>query len=262
MPKPMMVAGDQNRRIGILCRAERAENIRRLMTVADIGGPARRLEAADHVDRRRQGRRAIDGDAVVVPKNDQLFQLQMARQRNRFVADAFFQVAVAGDDIGLVVDQLAAETGIEMGFGQRHAYGIGDALAQGAGGGLDPGGMAIFGMAGGAAAHLPEILQLLQGHVRIAGQIKQRIQQHRPMTGRQHKAVPVGPMGIGGVEFQEAGEKHRGGVRHAHGQAWMTGLGLLHRIDGEHADDIGKAADFGLLRRSGSAGHVRFPGGW
>ena len=34
-------------------------------------------------------------------------------------------------------------------------------------------GMAIFGMAGGAAAHLPEILQLLQGHIRIAGEIEQ-----------------------------------------------------------------------------------------
>ena len=92
--------------------------------------------------------RAVDGDVVVVPQHDQVVELEMAGQRDRFVADAFHQIAVAGDDIGLVVDQIVAEAGIEDALGQRHAHGIGDALAQGAGGGLDAGQMAIFGMAG------------------------------------------------------------------------------------------------------------------
>ena len=56
---------------------------------------------------------------------------------DRLVADAFHQVAVAGDDIGLVIDQIVAEAGVQDALGQRHAHGIGDALAQRAGGGLD-----------------------------------------------------------------------------------------------------------------------------
>ena len=73
----------------------------------------------------------------------------MAGQGDRFLADAFHQAAVAGDDIGVMIDQIVAETGSQHAFGQRHADGIGEALAQRAGGGLDAGRMAIFGMAGG-----------------------------------------------------------------------------------------------------------------
>ena len=53
----------------------------------------------------------------------------MPGQADGFVADAFHQVAVRGDDIGLVADELVAEAGVQQPFGQRHADGIGNALA-------------------------------------------------------------------------------------------------------------------------------------
>ena len=62
------------------------------------------------------------------------------------------------------------------------------------------------------------------------------------MAGRQDEAVAVGPMGIGGVEFQELGEQHGGDVGRAHRQAGMAGIGLLHRIHAEGADGIGHGA--------------------
>ena len=83
--------------------------------------------------------RAVDGDAVVVEQHDQLVQLQMAGERDRLLADAFHQVAVGGEHIGAVIDDVVAELGGEVRFGDRHADGVGEALAERAGGGLDAG---------------------------------------------------------------------------------------------------------------------------
>ena len=51
--------------------------------------------------------------------------------------------------IGVVVDQIVAEAGVQDALGHRHADGVGDALAERAGGGLDAGGVAVFRVAGG-----------------------------------------------------------------------------------------------------------------
>ena len=83
---------------------------------------------------------AVDGDAVVVPEGDQLAQAPGAGQRAGFVRDAFHQAAVAEEDIGVVIDDLVAglvELGGQQLLGHGHADGVGDALAERAGGGLD-----------------------------------------------------------------------------------------------------------------------------
>ena len=92
------------------------------------------------------------------------------------MADAFHQVAVAGDDVGPVVDQRVAEAGVEDAFGQRHADGIGDALAEGAGGGFDARNVAVFRMSGAGAVDLAKMLDVVDRDARIPRQIKQRIQ--------------------------------------------------------------------------------------
>ncbi len=58
--------------------------------------PAGRLEARDLVGGIGQRHRAVDRDVVVVPEDDQLVELQMAGKRDRLLADAFHQAAVAG----------------------------------------------------------------------------------------------------------------------------------------------------------------------
>jgi hypothetical protein len=93
--------------------------------------------------------RAVDGDRIVVPEDDQLVELEVAGERDRFLADAFHQAAVAGEHIGVVIDQIGAEISGKLAFGDRHADGIGKALAERAGGRLDACGVAIFRMAGG-----------------------------------------------------------------------------------------------------------------
>ena len=68
----------------------------------------------------------------------------MPGERDRLLADAFHQAAVAYKHIGVVVDQIVAELGIEDALGERHTHRIGETLAERAGGRLDAGGVAVF----------------------------------------------------------------------------------------------------------------------
>ena len=176
-----------------------------------------------------------------------LLELQVAGKRDGLLADALHQAAVARQHIGLVVDQVVAESGIEMALGDGEAHGIGNALAQRAGGGLDAGGMAEFRMARGLRAQLAEVLDLVQRHVLVAQEIEQRIHQHGAVAGGEDEAVPVGPVRIGGIEFEELGEQHGGDVGGTHGQARMARIGFLDRIHAEGPDGIGHGAC--LIRR-------------
>lgn len=58
-------------------------------------------------------------------------------------------------------------------------------------------------MAGRLAAPLAEMLDLLERQV-VAGQVQQRVQQHGAVAGGQDKLIPVEPLGMAGVVFQEA----------------------------------------------------------
>ncbi len=95
----------------------------------------------------------------------------MSGERERFMADAFHQVAVGTQHIGVMIDDILAEFGGEQPLRQCHADRGGDALSERAGRGLDAGGDEILRMAGGPGAELAEILDLVERHVGIAGQI-------------------------------------------------------------------------------------------
>ena len=87
----------------------------------------------------------------------------MAGQAGGLAGDAFHQVAVADDGVDVVVDHVeagAVEALRQPSFGQRHAHAVGEALPQRAGGGLDAGGVAGFGMARRLAAPLAELASI------------------------------------------------------------------------------------------------------
>ena len=253
-------AGDQRWPVGFLCRLDRGGNRRGIVAVDAGRGPAGRLEALDLVDVIRQRGRSVDRNAVVVVEHDELAQLQMSAERDRLLADAFHQVAVGGQHISGVIDDGVAEDRGEMALGDRHADGIGEALAERAGGGLDAGRMAVLGMAGGERAELAEALDLLDRHRLVAEQIKQRIEQHRAVAGGEHEAVAVGPRRIGRIELEKLGEQHGGDIGRAHRQAGMAGLGLFDGIHRQRADGIGHAVVRGARERSGGRRRVRIHG--
>ena len=90
---------------------------------------------------------AVDRDAVVVVEGDQLAQAQGAGQGTGFVGDApSIRQPSPREGVGVVIDDGVVRL-VELGqrlFGDGEADGIGDALAERAGGGLDAGGVAVF----------------------------------------------------------------------------------------------------------------------
>src|SRR5690606_36154626 len=150
-------AGDERRARAPHRLVEGGADLVGVMAVAAVDGPARGLEPLPLVGRVREAHPTVDRDAVVVPEHDELAQTLASGEADRLVADPLHQAAVAGDHPGAVIDELLAEPCLHVRFRHRHADGGAEALAGRAGRRLDPRGMAVFGMAGGAGAELTEV---------------------------------------------------------------------------------------------------------
>ena len=235
------LGGNQRRPVVLHRRLESLGDRIVIMAVAGDRLPTAGGKARELVGRIGERDLAVDGDAVVVPDERQLGKLQMAGQRDRLLADPFHQAAVAGEAKGAVIDDRTEARG-QMPLGDRHADGIGDALAERPGRRLDAGGVAEFGMACGSRAELPEAAELVEVYVLVAEEMQEGVEQHRAVTGRQDEAVAIGPGGRRRIEGQEAGEENRRDVGRPHGQAGMAGAGRLHRISRQKANGIGHVA--------------------
>ncbi len=233
------LAGDEGRAVLLRRPAHGGGDLGVVVPIDGLHRPAIGLEPGDLVAGLGNGRLAVDGGVVVVEQHGQLVQAEAAGDGGGLMADALHQAAVAGDHPGVVVHQRVAEPGVQMALGHGHAHGGGDALAQGAGGGLDARRVAVFRVAGGVGAPLPEVLDLAHGHRLEPGEMEQRIEQHRSVAGRKHEAVAIRPVGPGGVIFEELGPEHRRHVGHAHGHALVPRFGLVDGVHREHADGVG-----------------------
>ncbi len=220
-----------------------------VMTVDLLHMPAGGNKAALNILGPGQVGLAFDGDAVAVVDVDQITQLEVACQSSSLVADPLLQAAVAHQGIDRMVDRLeisGIETlGSHLG-GDGHADAVGKTLPQRPGGNLNADGVAEFGMAGGLAAPLTEVLQLVQRQV-IAEQVQQRVEQHRAMAGREDETVAVGPAWIIRVEGEIITPQGKGAVGRSHGKTGVTGVGLLNGIGGEETDGIGAKPGLRLL---------------
>jgi hypothetical protein len=58
------------------------------------------------------------------------------------------------------------------------------------------------------------------------------------VPARQHKPIPVRPLGIFGVMIEEARPKHIPQPCGLHGSPGMAGIGFLHRVHGKKAQGI------------------------
>jgi hypothetical protein len=158
------------------------------------------------------------------------------------VADALHQVAVAAEDEGAVVDGVETVAGVDAGgehaLGKGHADGVGDALPEGAGGGLDADGVAVFGVARRQAVELAEVLEVVDGEG-VAGEVEQAVEEHAAVAAGEHETVAVGPVGARRVVAQMLEPEDGGDIGHAHGQAGVAGVGGLDPIDRKATDGIG-----------------------
>ena len=102
----------------------------------------------------------------------------------------------------------------------RHADAIGEALAQRTGGDLNAGRQSILRMAGSFRSKLAKVFDLVERQI-VAGQMQQRIKQHRAVAGRKQKPIAIFPLRILRVVPQEARPKH---VSHRRGAQRQTGM--------------------------------------
>ena len=162
----------------------------------------------------------------------------MTGERDRFLADALHEAAIAGDHPGAVIHKLVAEARIQVALRDRHADRRRDALPQGARRRLDTGRDEVFRMPRRLRAQLAEIADVVTGHRGIAGQVKQRVDQHRAMARGQDEPVPVRPGWVARIILQELPEQHRRRIRHAQGQADMARFCRFHGVHGQGPNRI------------------------
>ncbi len=138
---------------------------------------------------------AVNGNIVVVPERNQLAQAPGSGQRARLVGYPFHHAAVAHEHVSVVVDDFVARFVEFIGqqlLGHCHAHRIGDALSERAGGGFHAGCVTVLGMTGRLGMQLTETFQFIHRQS-VAGQMQQRIEQHRTVAIGKHKAVAVCP---------------------------------------------------------------------
>ncbi len=252
-------AGDHRRLVGHRAGGfDRGGNGVLVMPVDRLHVPARRFEAHLLVHRGRYVGGAVDGDLVVVPHHDQVAKPVVAGEVDRLVAHAFHQAAIAGDHVGVVIHQIVPVAGVRHPLGERHADSGREALAERPGGHLDPLGVAVFRVAGGAVAHLTEVLDLLHAHVVVTEQVVDRVDQHRAVAGAHHEAVAVGPFVGRRVDLHEAVEQHGGDVGGAHRRAGVARVRGLNRIHRQRPDGIGHLV-FGAGVDIALNGHIGSP---
>ena len=131
----------------------------------------------------------------------------------------------------------AVELVAQAALGDGHPDGVGEALAERAGGRLDARCQAVLGVAGRDAAPLAERLEVLERDL-VAGQVEERVEQHAGVAGGQHEPVAIGPVGARRRVAQEPRPDHVGHRRGAHRRARVPGIGLLDGVDRERPDGV------------------------
>jgi len=117
------------------------------------------------------------------------------------------------------------------------AYRVRDALAERASRRLDAGREMALRMTGRAAAELAKAADFLDRQV-VAGQVQERVQEHRAVARRQDEAIAIGPVRIPRVVAEEACPQHVRHRRRSHRQPRVTGVRALHGVHSEEADRV------------------------
>jgi hypothetical protein len=178
----------------------------------------------------------------------ELAKAEVTGQADRLMIDPFHEATVARDDPGAVIDQRIAESGVQMSLCDCHANSHGQSLAQRPGGTFDPRQLEILWVPGAGAMELAKALDVVDRRRVVTRQIEQSVDQHRPVAGREHKAIPVVPVRCLRIELQIFCKQCRRDVRHAHRHARVPRVRGLDGVHRKGADRVGH-----LLRRCGHA---------
>src|SRR6266481_4368832 len=142
----------------------------------------------------------------------------MAGQARRFVRDPLHYVAVSANGVNPIIKDLEPRS-VEirrLPFRRNsNADAVGYTLPERAGGGLDTGSPAVFGMTGTTAIKLTKVLDVIEADTNVASlfilgidgldtrEMKHAIEQHRSVSNRKHEAIAIGPNRIFRVETED-----------------------------------------------------------
>ena len=197
--------------------------------------PAVGLVAGQDVLVESNGGVVLDRDVVVVPDDGEVAKFLGASQRGGFGGHTFFEAAVAGDDVHVVVEDRLAErgVGIEQAVDAAgihgEADGGGDACAKRTGRDLNALGVAVFGVArcqGAGGAQLLDVVELEAE----ACQVELDVLGERRVTSGEDETVTADPSRIGRIDVHDlVVEEVRGGCER-NGGAGVSGSGLLDGV--------------------------------
>src|SRR5665213_1053448 len=199
-------------------------------------------------------RRSRQRDLIRVVEYDEPTEVQIAGERRRLCRHAFHQVAIAGDDVRVMVDDLvvrSVEGCGEPALRHRQAYGVTESLSEWTGGDLHSWSDAEFRVPRCLAPPLPEVLQIVDRET-VTCEIQETVQQRAAVARGQYETIAIAPLWICRVVAHVARPENVRHWRSAHRQSRMTGVRTLHRIDAESADGV----DADLIERSARRRHV------
>mmetsp|Transcript_28771 Transcript_28771/g.56197 ORF Transcript_28771/g.56197 Transcript_28771/m.56197 type:complete len:291 (+) Transcript_28771:1437-2309(+) len=190
----------------------------------------------------------VEGHVVGVVDDDKVVEALVGSKASALVRDALLEAPVTAESDGHRVKDgvvLGVEHGLLHLLGGGNASSVDDTLAEGAGGGLNAGGVVLargeLGVTGGHRVVLAEVLDLLHGDL-VARDVEPRVEEHGAVSARENEAITVDPLGILGVVLEEVGEEDSADLSAAEGKAEMAGLG---RGDGVHGETTGLGRDAG-----------------
>ena len=140
------------------------------------------------------------------------------------------------------IDEIIAELRIHDALGQRHADGFRDALPEGTGRQFDSIGVRVLRMPRRLAADLPEAFELVEGHVGIAREIEQAVEEHRCVSVGKDQPIPIDPVGGGCIKLHELLEQDRRNVGQPHWRTRMAAVGILYCIHCKEANTVRQRA--------------------
>jgi hypothetical protein len=248
------LAQDQHRLVGLGAGGvERLRDRRVVVAVDRERAPAVGLEPLGHVLAHRLVEVSVERDLVVVVEVLEVAQPEVAGERGRLRRHALHEIAV-GDDPPDPVREQPRQLGLGELGGERHAHAVGEPLAERAGGHLHARGQVVLGVARRLRSPLAELLQLGERQV-VAGEVEQRVEQHRAVAGREHEAVAVDPVRVTRVVLEVARPQDERVVGGAHRQPGVAAVGLLDRVDREELDGIDREAREGRIGGGGGLEH-------
>ena len=202
--------------------------------------PTVRPESAPHVLAEGEVRRPFDGDPVVVVERHEVSQPLEAGQGRRLGGNPLHQVAVGaerhdpmGDDlVPGTVEPLRQHPG-----GHRHPDGVPQPLPQRARRHLDARGVSRLGVPRGLAPPLPELPQVVEGHV-VPREVEQGVEEHGGVPAREDEPVASRPIRVQRVVPQVLRPQQVRQRRQPHRRAGVPRLRLLDRVDRQEPDGV------------------------